>query len=131
MGLYSSFSTADYYDDEPAQKKVSQPQATTQSASAPTERKLDVDVKKSLYDQAQDVATAKENYKGPDFRTTYRVGQKVAIQGPNGAFRTKNGAIAEIVAENLMYVYMEDTYKDSTDQWLADFVTDHDTIHLI
>ncbi len=129
MGLYTSFSTSDYYDEPSSTPSKKQEQAPAQ-VQAPTQ-KITPAVRKSLYDKAQAQATKKEKYNGVDFRKKYRVGQKVAIQGPNGAYRTTNGSIAEIVAENLMYVYMEDSYKDSTDQWLADFVTDKDTIHIL
>lgn len=128
MGLYTSFDTSQYYDDKPV-KKVQQPQQSQERTEPPKE--ITPTVRKSLYAEAQAQADKKEKYKGVDFRVKYRVGQRVAIQGPNGVYRTENGSIAEIVAENLMYVYMEDTYKDSTDQWLADFVTDKDTIHLL
>jgi len=130
MGLYTSFSTSDYYD-EPITKK--QPVQKTE-APKKVEQKVEPikeEVKKSLYAQATEIATSSIEYKGPDFRDIYRVGQLVAIQGPNGNYRTTKGRIAEIVAENLMYVYMEDTYKDATDQWLVDFVTDKDTITLL
>jgi hypothetical protein len=73
-------------------------------------------------------ATASEKYTGPDFRQIYRVGQAVAILGPNGNYRTRKGSIAEIVSNNLMYVWMEDTYKDVNNQWQVDFVTDKDHI---
>jgi hypothetical protein len=127
MGLYSSFNPSDYYDDEP--KKV-QPikKQITQEIKKPNSPMISEKKRKSLYDEAMKVASSKSEYKGPDFRDIYRVGQMVAIQGPNGMFRTRKGKIAEIVAQNLMYVYMEDTYKDATDQWLADFVTDKDKI---
>jgi hypothetical protein len=126
MGLYTSFDTSEYYDT-PSPK----PQSTQNNQETPHTPPLTPGVRKSLYDKAQQVADKKDKLNGIDFRVKYRVGQKVAIQGPNGQFRTKNGSIAEIVAENLMYVYMEDSYKDSTDQWLADFVTDKDTIHIL
>jgi len=125
MGLYSTFNPADYYDDEPVkktQKKVEKVQPVKKPAPIKEE------VRKSLYAQAKEVMDSKSHHKGPDFRDIYRVGQAVAIQGPNGEFRTKKGIIAEIVADSLMYVYMEDSYKDATGQWLADFVTDKDTI---
>jgi hypothetical protein len=123
MGLYTSYDNSMYYD------KKAPTQVPKQKSTEAKVQQIKPTMKKSLYDQAQKVATKKELYKGVDFRTKYRVGQHVAIQGPNGIYRTQQGIIAEIVAENLMYVYMEDTYKDSTDQWLADFVTDKDTIH--
>ncbi len=125
MGLYTSYDASEYYDEKP------KPQVTQQIQESKPVQKIAPAVKKSLYDRAQAVAEKKDAFNGIDFRTKYRVGQRVAIQGPNGQFRTQKGVIAEIVAENLMYVYMEDSYKDSTDQWLADFVTDKDTIHLI
>ncbi len=128
MGLYSSFSTSDYYDDTPIKKKTqTTPKVKQQENISP----IKPEVRKSLYAEAQEVATSKSEYTGPDFREVYKVGQAVAIQGPNGNYRTTKGVIAEIVAINLMYVYMEDTYKDATDQWLVDFVTDTDTITLL
>ena len=124
MGLYTSFDTSSYYDEP--NKKAEQAKQKTEITNKPKPQ----ETRTSLYAQAQKIKEYKEKI-SVDFRKIYRVGQKVAIQGPNGVFRTKKGVIAEIVAENLMYVYMEDTYKDSTDQWLADFVTDEDTIHTL
>ena len=123
MPLYSSFNPEDYYDEKP--KKVE----TGSTNKHPVVQSVPTNIKKSLYDQAKEIATSVSKYTGPDFRDIYRVGQLVAIQGPNGAIRTKKGQIAEIVERNLMYVWMLDTYKDAQDQWLVDFVTDKDTIH--
>jgi len=127
MGLYSSFNTSDYYDT-PIKKVVKQ--EIKKPVSAPI-TPIAEPVRRSLYDQAKQTMETKAEYSGPDFRDIYREGQPVAIQGPNGHYRTRKGVIAEIVAKNLMYVYMQDTYKDATDQWLADFVTDKDTITLL
>lgn len=130
MGLYSSFNPSDYYDDEPV-KKQSQPQQsvnTKQEIKTPNAPALSEKKRRSLYDEAQEVASSKTEYKGPDFRDVYRVGQRVAIQSSNGDIRTAKGRIAEIVSNNLMYVWMEDTYQDVNGQWLADFVTDKDII---
>ena len=127
MGLYSTFNTSDYYDDEPTTPTPT-PQKPPVDTNPTIIKPITQEVKRSLYDQAKEVMTSKSEYKGPDFRDIYRVGQAVAIQGPNGEFRTRKGTIAEIVASTLMYVYMEDSYKDATDQWLTDFVTDKDTI---
>lgn len=130
MGLYSSFNPSDYYDDKDKKSTT----VTTQSIHTPDRVQppsIPTAKKRSLYEQAKEVATSPDMYKGPDFRKVYRVGQQVAIQAPNGNMRTTKGVIAEIVAENLMYVYMTDTYKDANDQWLVDFVTDKDKIHLL
>lgn len=129
MGLYSSFDPSQYYD-EPVVKKQQTQQA---EASKPQKYKkpnqpIPEQKRRSLYDQAKEVATSISEYKGPDFKEVYRVGQKVAIKGPNGNFRTRNGRIAEIVAKNLMYVFMEDQYRDVNNQWIVDFVTDKDTV---
>jgi len=125
MGLYSTFNTSDYYDDEPV-KNTPKKAEQVQPIQKPTPVKEEV--RRSLYEQAKEVMNSKSNHNGPNFKEIYREGQAVAIQGPNGEFRTKKGIIAEIVAPTLMYVYMEDSYKDATDQWLADFVTDKDTV---
>ena len=135
-GLYTSFSTSQYYDDVSDTKKTDiknvqndtnsnvykKPHQETQAYGLTSQKR------KSLYEEAVKVATASEKYTGPDFRQIYRVGQAVAILGPNGNYRTKKGSIAEIVSNNLMYVWMEDTYKDVNNQWQVDFVTDKDHI---
>jgi hypothetical protein len=128
MGLYSSFSTAQYYDEEPVKKEQKPKQPSTQEIKKPNSPMISEKKRKSLYDEAMKVASSESEYKGPDFRDVYRVGQKVAIQSPSGEIRTGNGRIAEIVANNLMYVWMEDTYRDVNDQWLAEFVTDKDKV---
>lgn len=127
MGLYSSFSTSQYYDDTTSIKKEQQ-NKPTQPIQKPHTPVISEQKRKSLYDEAIKIASTESEYTGPDFRDIYRVGQLVTIKGPNGQIRTNNGKIVEIVARNLMYVYMQDTYKDVTGQWLADFVTDKDTI---
>jgi len=126
MGLYTTFNTSDYYD-EPV--KPRQPQKTVQQLqdAIPKVKPIPEAQRKSLYDQAKQILSSKSQ-QGPNFFDIYRVGQAVAIQDPKGHYRTKKGIIAEIVAETLMYVYMEDSYKDVTGQWLADFVTSEDKI---
>ena len=124
MGLYTSYDTSEYYDTN-APKKVEKKQEETKVVNIPPE------VRKSLYDKSQDVLDKKKRYNGIDFRNKYRVGQRIAVQGPNGHTRTSKGVIAEIVAENLMYVSMEDSYKDVNDQWLIDFVTNNDRIMIL
>lgn len=129
MGLYSSFNPSDYYDDNDKKPTTVTPPTYTPDRVQPPS--IPMAKKQSLYEQAKEIATAPDSYTGPDFRKIYRVGQSVAIQAPNGNMRTTKGIIAEIVAENLMYVYMTDTYKDANNQWLVDFVTDKDKVHLI
>ena len=124
MGLYTSYDTSEYYDTAPA-KKVEKKEEVQKTINIAPE------VRKSLYDKSQDVLKKKKRYNGIDFRNKYRVGQRIAVQGPNGNTRTSKGVIAEIVAENLMYVSMEDSYKDVNEQWLIDFVTDNDKIMIL
>ena len=125
MSLYSSFNPADYYDT-PSKPKARADQVQKPQIKRPEEKMQQK--KKSLYEQAKEIATNETEYAGPDFRDVYRVGQYVAIRAASGEIRTKRGRIAEIVAKNLMYVYMEDSHKDVNNQWLADFVTDKDKI---
>lgn len=131
MGLYSSFDTSQYYDDEPVVKKPVQREESInnkQEIKTPNAPTISEKKKRSLYEEAMEVASKESEYKGPDFREVYRVGQLVAIQSPSGEIRTKNGRIAEIVHGNLMYVWMQDSTKDVNGNWLADFVTDKDTV---
>ena len=127
MGLYSSFDPSQYYDDEPVKKetKKSQPEQEIKKPNAPA---ISETKRKSLYDEAKKVASSKSDYKGPNFKDVYRVGQRVAVRGADGVVRTAKGRIAEIVEKNLMYVYMEDTFEDVNGQYVADFLTDKDTI---
>lgn len=128
MGLYSSFDPSQYYD-EPVVKKQPQPEINKpQEFKKPNQPTISETKRRSLYEEAKKVASSASEYKGPDFRNTYRVGQRVAIKAPNGTYRTANGLIAEIIDKNLMYVYMQDSYKDVNEQWMVDFVTDKDTI---
>lgn len=136
MALYSSFSTSQYYDNEPV-KKVEKtvveeskqtPAEYKKPHQIPNEYGLTQQKRRSLYDEAVKVASSSDSYTGPDFRQIYRVGQSVAIVGPNGNYRTQKGSIVEIVEKNLMYVYMEDSYRDVNNNWQVDFVTDKDTI---
>ena len=127
MGLYSSFSTSQYYDDNEVikEKKIKETPKVIKQPNAP---KISEKKRKSLYEEAMKIASSESEYNGVDFRDVYRVGQRVAIQSPSGEIRTSKGRIAEIVHKNLMYVWMEDTYRDVNDQWLAEFVTDKDII---
>lgn len=125
MGLYTSYDTSEYYDTLSTKKVEQKKQDVVTPVNIPPE------VRKSLYDKSQDVIDKKKRYNGIDFRNKYRVGQRIAVQGPNGNTRTSKGVIAEIVAENLMYVAMEDSYKDVNEQWLIDFVTDKDRILIL
>jgi hypothetical protein len=122
MGLYTSFDTTMYHDKKDKNKSVDVDNHKNNKIESNKDNK---DNKKSLYSKSKE-QEKKKNI--TNFKKKYSVGQRVAIQGANGVVRTKSGIIAEIVAENLMYVYMEDTYKDATDQWLVDFVTDEDNI---
>lgn len=139
MPLYSSFSTSDYYDDEPKnkQKKVtSQHQKHEQNKKidykkphqSPNNYGLTEQKRKSLYEEAQEVASTSSEYDHIDFRSLYRVGQMIMVQRPNGNIATRKGRIVEIVAKNLMYVGMEDTHKDVHGNWLVDFVKSDDKI---
>jgi len=124
MGLYTSFSTTKYRNKP--KKHIIEEESKQEEAPIIKEN-----IKKSLYAEAQKVIKETKNKPSVNFKEQYVVGQLVAIQGPNGIFRTRKGRINEIVAEDLMYVLMEDSYKDSTDEWLADFVTGVDKIHLL
>ena len=135
MGLYSSFSTSQYYD-EPVVKNI----VPTQSEK-PTDYKkphqviennnqygLTEQKRRSLYEEAKKVESSHSVTKGPDFRDIYRVGQMIRVQAPNGHVRTNKGRIVEIVDRDLMYVAMENSYKDVNDNWLVDFVLHTDRI---
>jgi hypothetical protein len=130
MGLYSSFNPSQYYDTPtPVVKnnveKVETPYKKPHQVEnyGLTEQK-----RRSLYSEAQKVASSRSVVKGPDFREIYRVGQMIAVQAPNGSLRTKKGRIVEIVDKDLMYVGMEDSYKDVNGNWLVDFVMSTDKI---
>lgn len=133
MGLYSSFSTSQYYD-EPVVKKPTTPQSEKQSQTdykkphQVADYGLTEQKRRSLYEEAKKVESSKSVIKGPDFRDIYRVGQMIRVQAPNGHVRTNKGRIVEIVDRDLMYVGMEDSYKDVNDNWLVDFVTQTDKI---
>jgi len=127
MGLYTSFNPSDYYEPEYKKKETKPSKAVEQKQTPP---KLTESQRKSLYAEAQKVKEkiAKDK-KGPNFKKKFRVGQKVAIKNNKNEIVTRNGIILEIVAEDLMYVSMLDTYKDVNDQWLVAFVTHDDTIY--
>lgn len=127
MALYSSFDPSEYYD-EPVQKPKKEVQPHKKQINSNEVPSIPETKRKSLYEEAKKVMTDKEK-SGVDFRNLYRVGQMIAVQGPNGQYRTTKGRIAEIVAEDLMYVYMEDAYKDANENWLVDFVTAVDKIY--
>lgn len=129
MALYSSYNTSQYYDEPKKQEVKPIPQEYKKPHQQTTP--ISEQKRRSLYAEAQAIATSITEYKGPDFKSIYRVGQRVAIQSPNGSIRTSNGRIAEIVDKNLMYIWMEDTYKDVNGNWLVDFVTDKDIIHVL
>ena len=136
MGLYSTFNTSQYYDDDSPIKKNKQSLEVEQKKDEPKkEYKKPHQVepppvikKKSLYAEAQEVASTKSEYSDKDFRDLYRVGQMVSVYEKSGKIRTKQGRIVEIVDRDLMYVGMEDTYKDVNGNWLIDFVTSKDII---
>jgi len=129
MGLYTNFNTSQYYDDEPKkEEKQVINQKKQKIIKHPNTPKISEKKRKSLYEEAMKIATSESEYNGIDFRDVYRIGQQVMIKNPNGTIRTTKGRIAEIVHKNLMYVWMEDTYKDVNGQWLVDFVTDKDII---
>lgn len=132
MGLYSSFSTSQYYDDEPIKKPVKteeKPVEYKKPHQVTNEYGLTENKRKSLYEEAQKVASTKSEYSDKvDFRDIYRVGQMIRVQAPNGKIRTNKGRVVEIVAKDLMYVGMEDAHKDVNDNWLIDFVMPSDII---
>lgn len=121
MGLYSSFDTSQYYDTPPKKKepkKIIENNTALSKNYGLTEQK-----RKSLYEEAKTIRESGSGKNKVDFRELYRVGQMVVIQKPNGQIRTRKGRIIEIVANDLMYVGMEDTHKDVNGNWLIDFVT--------
>lgn len=130
MGLYSSFNPADYYDEPVKKKPQDQPKRTEEfkKPNMPVDNGLTEQKRRSLYAEAQKVASSRAEIKGPDFREIYRVGQMIRVQAQNGQLRTNKGRIIEIVDKDLMYVGMEDSYKDVHDNWLIDFVTVADKI---
>jgi len=123
MGLYSSFDTSQYYDTPPKkkeQKKVTEHKNPNNNVNNYV---LTPQKRKSLYEEAKYIRENASDKSKVDFREIYRIGQMVMIQKPNGEIRTRKGRIIEIVANDLMYVGMEDTYKDVNGNWLVDFVT--------
>lgn len=129
MGLYNSFNPSEYYDVTPKTAIVSPPKIkNTDTISGESSKIIPPKQKKSLYGEAQEKEAFASKIKGPDFRDVYRVGQMVAIQSQNGQVRTRKGKIIEIVDRDLMYVSMEDTYKDVHGNWMVDFVVATDTV---
>jgi hypothetical protein len=132
-GLYSTFSTSQYYDTPPKpEKSVDKPTANGSFKKPhqldPKDYGLTASKRQSLYAEAQKTVSTKSEYDHIDFKSMYRVGQMVAIQSRNGHYRTRKGRIVEIVNRDLMYVGMEDSTKDAHDHWLIDFVTSSDII---
>jgi len=132
MGLYSTFTTSQYYDT-PVVKKENKPSTTKSSEykkphQMPKDYGLTPQKRRSLYAEAKEAATTHSEFSNIDFNNLYRVGQMLMIQAPNGTVRTKKGRIVEIVDKDLMYVAMEDTYRDVNNFWLVDFVTPKDKI---
>lgn len=132
MGLYSSFDTSQYYDEpskpvktEKKVTKIKQPHKVSDNYNLTSQKR------KSLYEESQKIKEKGAQYPKVDFRELYRVGQMIIVQSPDGKIRTRRGRIVEIVEKDLMYVGMEDTYKDVQDQWLVDFVTAKDIIKKI
>lgn len=136
MGLYTSFNTHDYYDDDPVIKKPDV--KPTESPSKRTEYSKPHQVaetptlKRSLYAETKEIASTISEYDHIDFRSLYRIGQMVRVENNvTGQVRTNKGRIVEIVAKDLMYVGMEDSHKDVHDNWMVDFVTNKDNVTLI
>lgn len=133
MGLYTTFSTSQYYDTPTKPEKSVDKSTENRSFNKPHQFDpkaygLTAGKRQSLYEAAQKVATTKSEYKHIDFKAMYRIGQLVSIQSRPGHYRTKKGRIVEIVSRDLMYVGMEDSYKDAQDNWLIDFVLASDII---
>lgn len=138
MGLYSTFSTSQYYDDEPVvKKKVPESSGQNETTQQPTNYKkphqlpengLTPQKRKSLYAEAQHIAASKSERGNVDFVDMYRIGQMLMVQDEKGRVRTRKGRVVEIVSKDLMYIGMEDTYKDVHGHWLVDFVTGKDKI---
>lgn len=140
MGLYSTFSTSQYYDEPPIKKSnISEVEKKNVDKKnkvldehnvVSSNQHNQVKRKTSLYEEAKEIASSrKSEYANIDFKTLYRVGQPVAIKDEKGVVKTAKGRVIEIVAKDLMYVAMEDTYKDVNDQWLIYFVTPKDKIY--
>lgn len=128
MGLYNSFNPSDYYDPSPKPPSTQLKHKTLANISNESNKAVPIKQKKSLYGEAQEKEAITSKIKGPDFRDVYRVGQMVAVQSENGKLRTRKGKIIEIVDHDLMYVSMEDTYKDVHDNWMVDFVVSTDIV---
>jgi len=129
MGLYSTFNTSQFYDEQPKQEvKQSTKLVTPRSNYEYSAQAIQSDKRRSLYEEAVTVASKKTEYGEVKFTDLYRVGQPVAVQNHKGEVRTKKGRIIEIVNDSLMYVSMEDSHKDVHDNWLVDFVTKDDKI---
>ncbi len=131
MGLYSSFDPSQYYDEsekkEIAQEKINK---YNERHKAPEVELPPIpEAKKaSLYEESKSLLKNSKEYNGPDFRDIYNVGQAIAVTDSNDNVKTAKGRIAEIPDRNLMYVYMEDSYKDVNENYLVEFVTDKDKI---
>jgi hypothetical protein len=132
MGLYTSFNPANYYDED-IKQQIKEENKTKQQhiiqSKEETPPPIPQKIKKSLYAEAKKQLEKMKEKPKVNFKETYRVGQKVAIVDKKGNLVTQKGKIAEIVAEDLMYVYMEDTYKDVNGNWLVGFVTAEDKIY--
>lgn len=127
MGLYSSYDPSEFYDtsskrEGTKKKDYKQPHQIADNMSLTNQKR------KSLYEEAQKIRSGEIKNPNLDFRKLYRVGQLIMVQSKNGVIRTRRGRIVEIVDKDLMYVGMEDTYKDVNDHWLVDFVTGTDKI---
>jgi hypothetical protein len=129
MGLYSSFNPTEYYDKTENNNVKNENNNKQNIIKVETPPPIPKKVKKSLYAEAKKELEKQTTKPKVDFRKIYRVGQKVAIVNKKGELVTQKGKIAEIVAEDLLYVYMQDTYKDVNGNWLVGFVTSEDKIY--
>jgi len=119
MGLYTSLNFSQYYDEP--KKEVKEPINNKQYKTKVVS--INKNSRRSLYSEAQQILKKSKKLNGVDFKKQYREGQYVVVFDINGPILTKKGRIIEIIAENLMYVEMEDTYKDVNDNYLVAFVT--------
>ncbi len=130
MGLYSTFSTSQYYDNNDIKDKKPKKEINEEKVTNPKIHNTSIteEKRKSLYDEAVKYSSRKMNNQKDSYFNRFRVGQMIAVQTENGLLKTSKGRIAEIAHDSLMYVYDENSHKDVNGNYMVEYVTGKDKI---
>jgi len=121
MGLYTSLKFNNRTD-----KQETKIQHTLDNSNEQKNEKQEE--KKSYYSSVKSKQEYEKKLNGKNFLKDYKVGQYIKVIDKKNELITNRGRITRISAEDLMFIEMEDTYKDVREHFLGYMVTGEDKI---